>query len=102
METKPDFKKLAESLKSQNVTVTPIPTVQATLFLDDRLFATGTAQVSDDGATFFPELAKHLDGPLAEPIILKVSRTEAVIRLSHPKEYFEIGSDKIWFFARAT
>lgn len=93
-----DYKNLAKAF-IDGIEIQNIPKIRATLYLDGHLFATGQAEVANDGVTFYPEHEKHLDNVLHGSISLKVKETEPAIPLLHPIELFEIGSEKIWFFA---
>ena len=92
---KPDFRKVAaEALKPENISVTTVSQVRATLYQGDDVFAVGAAEVFGDSVTFFPEAAKRLESYLREPICLKVSG-EDTISLLQPPELFQTGTDAI-------
>jgi hypothetical protein len=98
-----DFRQLAaKALGLENIQITNIPRVRATLFQGDHEITIGSAEVLDDRAMFFPNEPRVLETLMPAPISLKVSGTSPEVHLSQSKLDFEFSSRLIWFFDRAT
>jgi hypothetical protein len=99
MESKPDFKKLAEDFaKDFQQNWKEEKEIPATLFVDDLLLAIGLVAVSGDLVRFHPRPPKPMDSILHGSISLKVGQNEMVYHLKHSQYLFELSCDSFWYF----
>jgi hypothetical protein len=99
MEQPPDYyKKLAEkALNIENIDIKNHPKVRAEVFVDEKLLASGAAEISSDEVVFFPNTVCKLQAVPRGSISIKVGKSQ--LPLSQSTELFDSSSERMWFFA---